>query len=408
VHSTGDTLLDDTCTLLAYLQNERVRPTPDGAWSGRHVDRLAHYLHDPDPNRFAFLHHVVQRLGWLRTSDSGHLRPDPGPVTAWLRSPTRQQRGLLFEAWRDDPTHNDLFRVPTLHPEDTGAWHNDPLLARQAILHHLKACTPGAWYRLDAFVAAVKRVDPDFQRPDGDYASWYIRDATTNVYLSGFENWDEVEGALIRYLVTRPLTWLGLIDLGVDQAPASVPPPSTFRLKQAGAALLGRVAPSSEPEPGALILRTDFTVSAPPARRYERFQLARVADWVRTEDPFVYRLTPTSLERARRQGIPVARVLEFLSQVTERPVPRPVEMGLTRWDTHGSEARLERVVLLRFSGESWMTRAISSPQIRHLIQEQIGPTAALVRERDCPRLVAALGKMGLLTDVAALEQEGAK
>jgi hypothetical protein len=270
-------------------------------------------------------------------------------------------------------------------------------------LRHLKACTPGVWYKLDAFVAAVKLVDPDFQRPDGDYASWYIRDATTSAYLSGFESWDEVEGALICYLITKPLTWLGLIDLGTDQGPASLPPPSTFRLKQAGATLLGLVAPSPEPEPGPLALRTDFTVSAPPARRYERFQLARVADWVHTGDPFIYRLTPTSLERARRQGIPVARVLEFLSQVTDSPVPRSVEMALTRWDTHGSEARLERVVLLRFSGEARMRQITSSPQTRHLIQEQVGPTAALVRERDWPRLVAALGKMGLLTDIVALE-----
>nr|HID12803.1 hypothetical protein [Anaerolineae bacterium] len=122
VHSCGDALLDDACTLLAYLQNERLRPSPDGTWPARHEARLALRLRDPDPARLAFLRHLVRRLDWLRVTDAGHLRPDPGPVAAWLQSSTGQQRTVLAEAWRDDPTWNDLFHVPTLHPEDTGAW----------------------------------------------------------------------------------------------------------------------------------------------------------------------------------------------------------------------------------------------------------------------------------------------
>jgi len=172
-----------------------------------------------------------------------------------------------------------------------------------------------------------------------------------------------------------------------------------------------------------MALRSDFTVLAPPTRRYERFQLARVANWVTsppvgvvdkvTSPPvggiegghFVYRLTPTSLERARRQGIPIPRVLEFLGRTTNTPVPCFVEAALTRWEAHGAEARLEQAVLLRLSSEELMAQATSSPLTRHLIHEQVGPTVALLRERDWPRLVAALGKMGLLPDVIALEEE---
>ncbi|NIO71720.1 MAG: hypothetical protein GTN71_22490, partial [Anaerolineae bacterium] len=51
----------------------------------------------------------------------------------------------------------------------------------------------------------IKESDPDFQRPDGDYSSWYIRQADTGRYLSGFESWDQVEGALIAYLIAQPL-----------------------------------------------------------------------------------------------------------------------------------------------------------------------------------------------------------
>jgi len=408
VRSAGDAFLDDACTLLSYLQNERVHPGPQGDWPARHEARLTHRLHDPDPARLAFLRHLAHHLGWLWVTDAGRLRPDPGPVTAWLQSSTDQQRDALARAWRDDPTWNDLFHVSTLRPEDTGSWRNDPLLARGRILHHLRACAPIIWYRLDDFVAAVKQADPDFQRPDGDYTTWYIRDVATDAYLSGFESWDHVEGALIRYLITRPLAWLGLTDLGsgILSSASDLLPPAFFRLTPAGAAFLGLAELPSESGPAPLTLRPDFTVLVPPPRRYERFQLARIADWVRTGDPFIYRLTPASLERARRQGIPVGRVLEFLKQATGRPVPRFVEAALARWEVRGAEARLERVILLRLSDEGLMTQVVSSSLTRHLIRERVGPRDALVRERDWPRLVVALGEMGMLPDIIALEDDG--
>ena len=402
--SAGDTFLDDACTLLSYLQNERVRPNADGGWSARHEARLAPRLRDPAPARLAFLRHLIRSLGWLRLIDSGHLRPDPGPVATWLQSSTEEQRRALVKAWQDNPTWNDLFHVPTLQPEDTGAWHNDPLLARKVILHHLTACVPNTWYRFEDFVASVKQASPDFQRPGGDYTSWYIRDAATGAYLSGFESWDVVEGALIRYLVTGPLAWLGLTELG---AIARDGPLAVFRLTTAGGASLGQAEPSPEPESTPMMLRPDFTVLAPPAGRYERFQLARVADWVRAGDVYTYRLTPTSLERARQQGIPVTRVLEFLSRVTRAPVPRFVEAALTRWEALGTEVRLERALLLRISSEKLMAQVASSPRTRHLIAEQIGPTTAVVRKRDWPSLVARLGEMGLLPEVSGLEGDGA-
>ena len=102
--------------------------------------------------------------------------------------------------------------------------------------------------------------------------------------------------------------------------------------------------------------------------------------------------------------VSVTRVLEFLGHATGAPVPRFVEAALTRWEARGTEARLDRVVLLRLSSAELMAQVASSPPTLHLIQEQVGPTAALVRERDWPRLVAALGEMGLLPEVGGLEE----
>ncbi|HET89518.1 MAG TPA: hypothetical protein ENN99_02080 [Chloroflexi bacterium] len=408
----GDALLDDACTLLSYLQNMSVHPDSRSQWPRHHETRLLHRLRDPDVARLSLLRHLVQDLEWLRLTDAGHLRPDPGPVTEWLQSPVQRQRSDLVTAWRDSRTWNDLFHVPTLRPEETGAWYNDPLRARQAVLDHLAACSPGAWYALNDLVTTIKQTTPDFQRPDGDYTTWYIRDATTGTYLSGFESWPLVEGALIRYLITSPLTWLGWVELGAS-APGETLMDIPFRLSPIAAASLGLAADPPAHDPAPLTLQRDFTVNAPPARRYERFQLARVADWVASptittgSGPFVYRITPASLDRARRQGIPVERVLQFLRQVTDAaaPIPRAIETALTRWDARGSEVRLERVVLLRLASPELLTQVLASPRARPFIGEQIGPTTVQVHSRDWPRLVTALGEIGVLPDVISLDEE---
>ncbi len=393
VHPT-DTLLDDLCTLLAYFQVRPVRPTAGGRWPSSAEADLRRYLRDPDRERWAFLSHLVRRLGWLRTDRAGHLRPAPEPVTDWLRASPARQRLALAQAWRDDPTWDDLRHVPTLRPEETGSWRNDPLLAREAVLRHLAACSPGEWYVLADFVAAVKEADPDFQRPDGNYDTWYIRDAVSGEYLRGFENWERVEGALIRYIITGPLAWLGMVATGGDDA--------RFSLTPTGAAFLGRAEWPQEPSPPPMVIRPDFVLEVPAGRRYERFQVSRVAEWLTIGDPSLYRLTPASLERARQQRIPPERVAAFLEEATGGPVPPALHRALERWAQRGPEARIEAAVLLRVQDEALLRELAAAPATRRYIRELLAPTVALVSPDDAERLAQVLVERGILPDFSPL------
>jgi len=384
--------------LLAYLQNHPVRPAAGGDWPAREGERLAAQLRDPAPDRLAFLRHLVEQLGWLRADRAGCLRPQPGPVAAWLQAPSGEQRAVLTRTWLDSPAWNDLWHVPTLQVEDTGSWRNDPLIARRAILRHLTACRPGEWYSLASLAAGIRQTDPDFQRPDGDYANWYVRDAASGKFLSGFESWDAVEGALIRYLLTGPLAWLGMVDLGAEDRPAYWHA-SAFRLSAAGTAFLGLCEPEPEPPQPPLTIRPDGTVLVPAARRYERFQLSRVADWERTGDPYIYRLTPASLARGRQQKIALERVIAFLEQAAGQSLPPTLTTALRRCADHGPQARLERGLLLRVADEELMKQIATAPATRRLVREVLGPTAALVALADWPRLAQALVEQGLLPDV---------
>ncbi|HHH40509.1 MAG TPA: hypothetical protein ENK56_00730 [Chloroflexi bacterium] len=393
-----DALLDDLVALLAFLVSERVRPRADGGWPETAWEALRPHLREPDGERFAFLLALLEGLGWTRRVE-GRLALRSRPVVAWLQAPPEAQRQTLVEAWRGLTGWNELWRLPALRPEETGTWHNDPRQAREALFRHLAVLEPGAWYAIADFIAAVRAVDPDFQRPGGDYETWYIRDALTGEYLSGFESWERVEGALLRALIGGPLHWLGLADLGALDAEA---PPYAFRLTAAGAVAVGRGQPEGEAAgraPPPLVVRPDGTVRVAAARRHDRFRLARVADLVRKGPTYTYRLTAASLERARRQAITIPQIIAFLEEASGQPLPKPLAQALDRWATRGVEVEGEPVVLLRVRTPGLLRRIAESPRVGRYLLRVLNPQEALVRQADWPRLEAALAEMGLLAGV---------
>ncbi|HLF25900.1 MAG TPA: helicase-associated domain-containing protein [Anaerolineae bacterium] len=371
--AAGARLADDLCTLLAHLLNPR-----DRAWTVQ--------LRDPDPDRLAFLTHLAQRAGLVRP---GQRKLDPAPALAWLGAPTLDQMRGLFTAWLNDPDWDDLQHVPTLKLEATGAWHTEPIAARQALLQQLRAALPDTWHALDALTARIKQHAPDFARPEFD--TWYVRDALTGDYLRGFAAWDKIEGALIHYILTRPLFWLGIVDLGEG----------AFKITRLGAVVLGlaAAAPDGVESAARYTVHADATLSVSAARRYDRFQLARVADFVSAGEVYTYRLTPASLARARTQRIEVARILESLRRASQSEAPPSVVKAVQRWESKGIEASVERVVILRVKSPAVLKTLQSAPKTRGLIGEVLGPNAARIEEKNRQRLVSTLAELGLLADV---------
>ena len=137
---------------------------------------------------------------------------------------------------------------------------------------------PAGWYAVDAFAAWIKATEPDFQRPDGNYNGWYLRDVASDRYLSGFEAWNEVEGRLIAFLISGPLFWLGAVALAGGEGE-----PLIFRLTTGGAYwLAGQGLPEPYP-PARLLVNEDFTVRAPLLiPLFDRFRLLRFTERSRT------------------------------------------------------------------------------------------------------------------------------
>ncbi|MBI5959195.1 MAG: helicase-associated domain-containing protein [Chloroflexi bacterium] len=384
-------IVDDLTSLLAYLQVFRVPAETTALYQTIQKGMAGYWLGEHQAAAVALLTGVAGSMG-IAATEGDIYKPIPAQARRWLEDTRPKQVRILAEAWRNSTLFNDLWHTPGLKLEETG-WRNDPLLARQTVLTFLEMVPPAAWWPLDELIEQVYDEEPDFQRPAGDYDSWYIRDAATNEYLRGFEHWDRVDGAVLRFILTGPMHWLGLVDLG-DSG-------TLCRLTVYGRALCGKAEwPAPAEDRATLTIDADGTIRAPRTlSRYERFQLARITDWVSAGDPYVYRLTATSLQRAAGQDIQADAMLAFLRRTGGGSLPESVQRMLSQWErTSSADLWLSRAVILRANSPDALQAIIETPELRRYLGATLGPTAVIVRAGQENDLMAALQQRGILVE----------
>jgi hypothetical protein len=329
-----DSFLEDMGTLIGFLHTERLRLTAKGPHS-EDIDLFVQRLQAPFGNevpelntRLALLLHIANRLGWLRRGDDGCVHLTGNHVRIFLEKTRAEQRFALWDAWRHSPDWNDLCRTPGLECAETGNWKNDPLQTRTAVLQMIAKLQPGAWYSQSDLVQAIRETEPDFQRPTGQYDTWYIRSTATQEFLKGFEQWDQVEGALLRFLLRGPLHWLRAMDLAEPSAGDDF----QLSLSDWGAYWLGADTPQPHEAPRRPIgVGDDFTITIEMgAPLSDRFRVERFANWQASYPHYVYQINQRSLKRAAGEGISADKILEFL-RAHSRTVPPKVVTALERF-----------------------------------------------------------------------------
>lgn len=371
-------VVDDMTTLLAMAQIGRL--------SDGQGERLQPYLYDPDLVRLSLLKTLAVEMGLLRQVGDSY-RPARTAVS-WLQKSRENQLRDLVEAWSQS-AWNELRHVPELICEGSN-WTNDPIAARSALLDALTLTDK--WYAWADVLAYIKKHDPDFQRPNGNYETWYIRDAQSGQYLNGFASWELVEGRLLTYLLRGPLVWLGMSEVGEE----------LFRLTSRALAWLKDEAAQDKDIAVPIVVNDDASLLVPfNADRYQRFQVARIAEPlpVTRDKPFAYRITPSSLKLAQEQQIAPDRVLQFLAKASNRPLPASTKRAIERWAEQGTEGRIEQVIVLRVKEREILDKLRQHPKTRPLIGESIGELAAVVAAEQWHELCQAAAQLGLLLEL---------
>jgi hypothetical protein len=383
----GDAILNHCCTILAALRLDL--PDTELVSQGIGVD----FAEAPfTPRALRALLDAAQLL-------DGGGNPAPEPVRAFLEMPRANALVTLVRAWLHSPSINELRLLPGKVFE--GDWQNDALRARQAILDFVSTIPRATWWSLSAFVNDVHTRYADFQRPAGDYDSWYIRDETSGEILRGYSHWDAVDGALIRYLICGPMNWLGLVDLATplpkEDTPDSPLPVTAFRLSGWFDDLLGGMLPQGLPAEDQLVqVGSDARLRVPSlAPRAVRYQLARFGIWEAPKNGvYVYRLTPASLSRARQQGLQLGHLIGLLRRHAQS-IPPNLGKALERWNEFGTEARIQNVVVLRLSSPD-LLQTLRSSRAARFLGEPLGPAAVIIKPGAWNKVIEVLTELGYL------------
>jgi hypothetical protein len=378
----ADHIIDHACTLLAALRmnaNTDEIATPAWTMSPFHLRELLRAAGLVDYSGF----------------------PLPDTARPFLEASRGEALAQIASAWMHNELFNELRLLPGLKFE--GEWVNNPLQTRQTVLEMLSQLPQGAWWSLPAFIAGVRERRPDFQRPAGDYDSWFIRKDGTETYLRGFSSWDEVDGALLRFIITGPLHWLGMMDLA---APGPKSTPAAFRPSAWAASLWHSNPPSDLPAEKAPIRVTSDgrLVLSNLAPRWVRYQVARFCQWEAEKGgEYHYRLAPSSLEQAQQQGLRPAHLIALLRKFAVGPLPPDLLKALEGWEKFGVQASIKPVILLRVSSPEILT-ALRKTRAARDLGEALSPTTVLVKPGREGSLRSALAECGYLAEVTLGEK----
>ncbi|HET9589306.1 MAG TPA: helicase-associated domain-containing protein [Anaerolineales bacterium] len=360
----GDSILDDATTVLAAL-------------------RLG-----MEPPETKIPSRVI--LGLLQSAKIiENTTPQLEPAKTFLESPRREALKMLTDAWVESETFNELRLIPGIVCE--GEWKNEPQETREFLLNLLDDIPPGTWWSLNAFIRDIHQKYPDFQRPAGDYDSWFVKRESDGQYLRGFAFWDQVDGALIKYFITGILHWLGQVDLCITEGAAE---PISFRV--------ANLPPQTTAENRKLHISSQGLISVPRlAPRAVRYQISRFCEWEESkEEVYRYRISTKALAKAREQGLKVEHLLALLAKHSEAGIPPALIRALKRWEVNGTEARVQAQVILKVSKPEIMEEMRRSRAAKFL-GEVLSPTTVVVKPGAIQKVMDALAELGLLAEVTA-------
>jgi hypothetical protein len=372
----SDWLIDDATTLLAALRMGL--PLPDTLIPPKVVlDFLSTSKIIP--------------LSYMKDKPTGNT-PIFEEARRFLEATRKNALEMLVRAWQESETFNELRQIPGLGFE--GDWSNQPLVTRKYLLTLLNAIPENKWWSLSSFIQSLKGKNPDFQRPVGDYDSWFIKRESDGTYLRGFTNWNEVDGALIRYMILGPLFWLGLVDLAT---PADSDVVSSFRTR------IG-FPPFPDSQTARLHISSQGKIVVPRlVPRLVRYQIARFCEWdTKKNSEYHYHVSIASLNRAADQGLKVKQLLGILAKNSTSEVPPSFIKALNRWEANGTEARLESHTILKVSRPEVLDELRKSKAGRFL-GETLGPVTVTIKSGARPKVLAALAELGLLGEEVGSE-----
>ncbi len=301
----------------------------------------------------------------------------------------------LYKNWYKSEQTNDLRMIPEL--EFDGQWVNNPIKPRRAIVDMIQALHAEQWYQLEEMVQWIYESSPHFMRSGGEYEQWFIKKRGSEEYLQGFDAWPEVDGAYAHYLISGPLHWLGMIELGqLKGADENL----LFKKHNIEEYLIDeRPNETKESQPQRAIIHKNGEIYLPiKAEREMLYHFARFCIWNgKNESYFKFKLTPDAIRRAAHQQVSISHIETIFRKYGQEPIPDNIFTLLSRWKKSGAEIEIEEQVIVRFKDPKTL-KQLNYKSIQNLIMDILNPTTVIIRRKDIRKFENALVETGYLAE----------
>ncbi len=374
---TNDSIIDFATTILAGLR------------IGLNIEELLTFT---PKIPYSFLIDLLNETKLI----TDHSELNSEKVKQFLEADRGPAMGQLAKSWKASQEICELDLVETLVFEGQGK--SNPHFSRDFLLGLVQSLPENFWYGIQEFCGWVYQNQPDILRSGGDYDAWFIKNRATGEYIKGFENWYQVEGEYIRMMIQKPLFWLGFLDLGKtpgDSHPTVFRKSKWFNALMSGQELKYPAFQKKEFEiekSGRIIIDRFFA-------RDIRYQMARCCEWesVRGQN-FLYHFSPHAFARMEQQGLKVSQLVALINRYARKPVPQNILLALERWESHGQEADIKKILVLKVKSAPIMDRLMDS-SARKYILSRLDLTTAEITAGSALFIKAALIEMGIFAEI---------
>jgi hypothetical protein len=433
VEASARTFQRDLYLYWSYIRDHETRLTQQGYVFKRELKKLNETLLVPgdmgkgigeeENPRLHFIRLLLQVMGLLKVRRGRSIVNVVQVSGFWNDSPPDRVR-KSFETWRDKAFWNELRYLPGVKIQSWDTSDSSLIVAaRSKVLDHLVKFPVGEWVALEGLVNRLRMTDyeflfsrevpiqrryygygyysPDYDTPYVAYRNplgWQfspIRDEA--------QGWEMVEAQFIRNIVTGPLHWLGLTDLGyagqVDKDGAAVRPVA-YRVTEIGAWLWGLgSAPEIPATESRVVVQPNFQIFAlDPISDHVLATLDQFAERVSAERAIEYKLTRESVYAAQQKGWTARRVVEYLEEISGTPLPQNVARTLEEWETlHRRIVIHRRTALAQTATQRVMDRLLADRALATHVNRRLTPTIALLKadKNGVPQLEKKLERQGL-------------
>lgn len=356
----------DLISMVDFVAREPVKLTVGGQrLPKRTVAQIMGLLGRPEPDdrshdRFDFLLHTALRLGLIETDDGTYRATSKIDELVAMGLPALTR--LLFTGWQDDAGWYEAAGYEGMY------WSSSRPTARKRLLRHLAELPPGQWFRTTDLAAHIKQADPHFMRSRHDI----LRFRGSRALTEAMEQWDQVEGRLIRVLIEAPLHWLGVVALAQSREPDA----STWCLTALGAWLTGKgPAPADRRSGAEIVVQPTFEVVVIRPESVILHQLNQFADVLQTDIAARYSLTRESVLRGVAHGWSVGSMVELLVSASGHPIPQNVDYSLHEWGARFRPATIRTAMLVEFDQAEDLDAWLATEDGERFAVHRVGPAA---------------------------------